>query len=270
MTTEPARQVPVDIPSWAARLAEARERRVPIEPLTATHPDLSVAEAYAIQRHGIEAQIARGARIVGHKIGLTAVVVQQQLGVDSPDYGALLDDMVVADGGAIARGALIAPRVEAEVAFILGSPLAGPGITEADVLAATAEVAPAIEVVDSRIADWRITLPDTVADNASSAALVLGPRRSPAGLNLADLEARVERDGELVGEGNTAAVLGDPLTAVAWLANAVGAYGTVLEAGHVVLSGAATRMVDAHAGDRFTAHFAELGSVSVAFEEGSA
>ena len=259
---------------WAQRLTQARVSQTAIEPLTASDPQLSVADAYAIQRLGVDQRVAGGAQVVGHKIGLTAIAVQRQLGVDSPDYGALLDDMLVADGADFDRRALIAPRIEAEVAFVLGAPLVGPGVTAADVEAATAHVAAAIEVVDSRIAGWRITLPDTVADNASSAALVLGLPRSLAdldlaGLDLAALGAQLHRNGELVEEGATSAVLGDPRIAVAWLVNALGELGTELEAGQIVLSGAATRMVDAHAGDRFTAEFEGLGSVSISFTEGA-
>jgi 2-keto-4-pentenoate hydratase len=251
----------------AARLADAARTRIPIAPLTQSLGDLSAQDAYAIQRYGIDARIAGGARLVGHKIGLTAVSVQQQLGVDSPDYGALLDDMLLPNGAAIPRDSLLAPRVEVEVAFILGAPLAGPGVTATDVQAATSYVAAAIEVVDSRIGDWRITLEDTVADNASSAALLLGPSVVPEGLDLAALGARLLRGGELVETGSTAAVLGDPRRAVAWLVNALGALGTTLEAGQIVLSGAATRMVDARSGDHFKAELDGLGSVSVSFME---
>jgi 2-keto-4-pentenoate hydratase len=261
---------PEEIRRWAERLAEAAEWAIPIEPVTSVVPDLDVAQAYAIQSIGVERRVAAGRRVVGHKIGLTAKAVQRQLGVDVPDYGALLDDMVVSDGGSIDRGSLIAPRVEVEVAFVLGSPLRGPGITEDDVLAAVSHVTAAIEIVDSRIADWRITLGDTIADNASSGALVLGTPRAAADVDIGALGARLVRGGELVEEGTTAAVLGHPATAVTWLANALGELGTSLPAGAIVLSGAATRMVDAAAGDHFVAELDELGSVSVSFTKGTA
>lgn len=254
------------ISTWAGRLEQARLTRVPIEPITATEPDLSLAQAYAIQQAGIEARIRDGARVVGHKIGLTAEAVQRQLGVDQPDYGALLDDMELADGQVVDSHRLVAPRAEAEVAFVLASPLSGPDVTAADVRAATSHVAVAIEIVDSRIADWRIRLPDTVADNASSGLFVLGARQPYGGQPLDGIATRVLRDGELVEEGSTSAVLGDPCAAVAWLARALHALGTTLEAGAVVLSGAATRMVDVHAGERFTAEMDGLGAVSLSFE----
>jgi 2-keto-4-pentenoate hydratase len=252
-------------PLWADRLEEARRSRTPISPITAAEPDLSVDDAYAIATVAVNARLAAGAVLVGHKIGLTSVAVQQQLGVDQPDYGALLSDMRVA-AGATVPPTLIAPRVELELAFVLAEDLAGPDVTVDDVTAATAAVHPAIEIVDSRIADWRITLADTVADNASSGAFVVGETSMALHeFDAADLDVTLHRNGTAIETGNTSAVLGDPRVAVAWLANALAAYGTGLAAGEVVLSGACTRMVDATAGDTFTGDFGVLGRVTVTF-----
>jgi 2-keto-4-pentenoate hydratase len=255
----------VDHAAWAARLERARIERAPIEPLTHELPQLSLVDAYAIQQLGVQARRNGGSTLVGHKIGLTSEVVQRQLGVEQPDYGALLDDMRLASGGELDRDLLIAPRVEAELAFVLGAPLGGSHVTPADVRAATSHVAAAIEIVDSRIAEWRISLADTVADNASSGAFVLGELLPYEGGALDDVETRLLRDGEPVEAGSTAAVLGDPCAAVAWLANALAPLGTTLDAGSILLSGAATRMVSAARGDRFTAELDGFGSVSIAF-----
>jgi 2-keto-4-pentenoate hydratase len=251
--------------TWADRLEAARLRRRPIAPITDAEPDLSIDDAYAIATFVVDARRAAGATIVGHKIGLTSVAVQQQLGVDQPDYGALLSDMRVEDG-ATAPSSLIAPRVELELAFTLADALTGPGVTPEDVTAATATVRPAIEIVDSRIADWRITLGDTVADNASSGAFVLGG--NPTAIDRLDptaLDVALHRNDENVAEGNTGAVLGDPRLAVAWLANALARHGARLAAGEVVLSGACTRMVEAAPGDTFVGDFGALGRVTVSF-----
>jgi 2-keto-4-pentenoate hydratase len=195
---------------------------------------------------------------------LTSVAVQRQLGVGEPDYGALLDVMEIPDGGTMSLAAFIAPRVELELAFHLGAPLRGPGVSVEDVRAATEAVQAAIEIVDSRVEDWRITLADTVADNASSGAFVLGgPRVSLDALEASNLDAEFRRGDEVIETGHTSAVLGDPCAAVAWLANALSTHRTTLEAGHVVLSGACTRMVPAQAGDSYRATLAGLGDVTL-------
>jgi 2-keto-4-pentenoate hydratase len=250
----------------AARLERARQDAAPIAPLAEALAVPTIADAYAVQRAGVAARTLRGARVVGHKIGLTSAAVQAQLGVGEPDYGALLDDMHKPDGHELSRAALIAPRVEAEVAFILGSPLSGPEVHVDDVTAATAHVRAAIEVVDSRIAEWRIALFDTIADNASSAAFVLGDGIAHLeDIDVADIDVELLRGRARVTDGHTSAVLGDPRRAVAWLANALHRYGVSLRPGDVVLSGACTRMVDAYAGDRFRARLGPLGEVGVRF-----
>jgi 2-keto-4-pentenoate hydratase len=262
ITTLPARE----LDRLALALRGARERRDPIAPLTEVLPDLSVADAYAIAQRNVAARVAAGATIVGHKIGLTSPVVQAQLGVDQPDYGALLDVMAITDRSTVDAGGFIAPRIELELAFELAEALPNAGVTADDVRRATARVLPALELVDSRIRDWRIRLADTVADAASSAAFVLGVEGRPLSeLDAADVAGELWRGDQLLESGNTSAVLGDPCVSVAWLANAVGALGEHLDAGQIVLSGACTRMVDVGPGDRFRGVLAGVGEVSVQF-----
>ena len=253
-----------------ARIAEVLERaettRVAIPPLTETYPGLSTADAYAIQRAWFDArQNRQPQRLVGHKIGLTARAMQEQLGVREPDFGFLLENMLVSDAGTIPRADLLQPRVEPEIAFHLSHDLSGPGVTRADVLRATHEVAPALEIVDSRIANWKIKLQDTIADNGSSARAVVGPAMPRAQLDLAAVSVALSRNGEVAGRGDGAAVMGHPAEAVAWLANALAEYGETLRAGQVILPGAMCASVFAEAGDEFVAEFAGLGRVSVRF-----
>lgn len=251
---------------WAARLREAADTARAIEPLTEAVEGLTVADAYAIAQRIVAGRLADGARITGRKIGLTSIAVQEQLGVSEPDYGALLDTMQLDDGSVVQAARFIAPRVELELAFHMREPLSGPGVTAAEVRAATAYVQPSFELVDSRVLDWRIALADTVADNASSAAFVLGGEQ--VGLDDIDVtavEATLWRGEEVVESGTTSAVLGDPCAAVAWLANALAPFQTRLEAGDVILSGACTRMAPARAGDHFIGDFGELGRVELGF-----
>jgi 2-keto-4-pentenoate hydratase len=190
--------------------------------------------------------------------------MQEQLGVDEPDFGVLYADRVLASGATVDARALIAPRVEPEWAFVLGADLDGPGVTAADVRAATAAVVPAIEVIDSRIADWRITLVDTVADNASGHCAVLGTERHAVdAVDLTGAPVALRVDGEEVGRGTGEVVLGDPARAVAWLADALATHGAALRAGHVVLSGSMTAAAPLTAGARVEADFGPLGVVVV-------
>lgn len=250
----------------ATALADARQRRAPIPPLTDTHPDMTIDDAYAIQLTNIGERLAAGAVVRGHKVGLTARAMQEMLGVNEPDYGHLLDDMLAFEESTLAMADFVEPRVEPEVAFVLDRPLHGPGVTITDVLSATAYVLPALEIVDSRIVDWKIKLPDTIADNASAAAVVLGGNPT----RLTDIDVRMlgvelSRNGEVLETGRTSAVLGNPAVAVAWLANRLSGFGVGLEAGHVVMPGACTRMIPVTAGDVVRAEFEGLGHVAVAF-----
>jgi 2-keto-4-pentenoate hydratase len=244
----------------------------PVEPLIETYPDITLDDSYAIQVAQIRRRLDAGAVIKGHKVGLTSAAMQRQLGVDQPDYGHLLDDMFSLEHLPIPTGVFLQPRVEPEVAFVLKRPLRGPGVTVAEAIAAVDFVLPALEIIDSRIRDWKIGLLDTIADNASSGGVVLGSSPAPVdALDLRRMGCLLYRNAEVVGTGAGGAVLGSPLTSLVWLANTVGARGVVLEAGHVVLPGSITASVAVEPGDSFTAAFAGLGSVTARFaKEGTA
>ncbi|HVX22762.1 MAG TPA: 2-keto-4-pentenoate hydratase [Acidimicrobiales bacterium] len=251
----------------AADALFAAERQVsPIAPLTDRWPAMTAADAYAVQRLNVERRLAGGRRVRGHKVGLSSPVMQQMMGVDQPDYGHLLDDMFVFEGTAVDTATLCTPRVEVEVGFVLAGPIVGPGAHAGDVLRATAFVVPAIEIIDSRIVDWKIRLADTIADNASSAKLVLGGRATRIeDVDLRRLGGVLSVNGEVVDSGAAGAVLGNPVTSVAWLANVLAGFGVALEAGDVVLPGSFTRAVDVAPGDVVEARFDHLGDVSVRF-----
>jgi 2-keto-4-pentenoate hydratase len=251
----------------AADLAQAERSREPIAPLTSAYPDIDVVDAYEIQLINIRQRVAEGARVLGHKVGLSSLAMQQMMGVDEPDYGHLLDEMQVFEDTPVKAGRYLYPRVEVEVGFIMAADLPGAGCTEDDVLAATEALAPSIELIDTRITDWKIALCDTIADNASSAGFVLGEARvSPRELDVKSIDAVLTRNGEVVTEGRSDAVLGNPVTAVAWLARKVESFGVRLRKGDIVLPGSCTRAIDARAGDNFVADFAGLGSVRLSFE----
>jgi 2-keto-4-pentenoate hydratase len=257
-------RIPLD--QVADRLWDAEAYRAPISPPSAEPPGLLPDEAYAIQARNIGRRVAAGRVVRGHKVGLASQAMQELLGIAEPVSGALLDDMFVEESEEIDYGQLIQPRAEAEIAFLMGRDLSGPGVGTAQALAAIDGALAAIEVNDSRIADWRLRLPDSVADNASSARLVLGGRLTPvAGLDLRLTGVLFYRNGVPVGSGAGAAALGHPARCVAWLANKLGAEGTGLRQGDVVLSGALDRMVPVRPGDVFRAEFAHLGAVAAGF-----
>ncbi|MDT7571895.1 MAG: 2-keto-4-pentenoate hydratase [Actinomycetota bacterium] len=250
----------------AELLRVAEETRVAVPPVIQTHPDIDVVDAYEIQLRNIRRRVAAGARIVGHKVGLSSLAMQQMMGVSESDYGHLLDDMVLTEETPVDASRYLLPRVEVEVGFVLGADLPGEGCTVEDVISATEYVVPAIELIDSRIADWKIGIFDTIADNASSAGLLLGKeRRKPDELDLTAIDATLTRNGEQVATGRSDAVLGNPAVAVAWLAQKVASFGVRLEAGHVVLPGSCTRAYDVKADDCVVATFEGLGTVSVSF-----
>jgi len=247
----------------ANELAGSAERGRPVEPLVPRAPGLDLAGAYAVQRALVRRWTDAGDLVVGHKVGLTSAAMQRQLGVDQPDSGVLLDRMVLEDGAVVDAARLIAPRVEAEMAFVLGDevPL---GAMRAQVLASIATVTVALEVIDSRIAGWRIAVEDTVADNASSAFAVVGwpvPVEDLGDLRTTGLVLR--RNGQVVATGAGAAVLGDPVLALAWLAGRLAEQGERLQEGQVVLPGAVHAAVPLSAGDVITATGSGLGSVSL-------
>ncbi|MGV9800995.1 2-keto-4-pentenoate hydratase [Mycobacterium sp. NPDC003449] len=251
----------------AADLAQAERSRVPIAPLTDGTAEIDVVDAYEIQLINVRQRVAEGARIVGHKVGLSSKAMQDMMGVDEPDYGHLLDEMQVFENIPVKSSNYLYPRVEVEVGFVLADDLPGAGCTEEDVLAATAAFAPAIELIDTRITNWQIKLCDTIADNASSAGWVLGEARvSPKDVDIKAIDAVLTNHGEVVAEGRSDAVLGNPVTAVAWLARKVEGFGVRLKAGDIVLPGSCTRAIDAPPGSDFVADFAGLGSVRLSFE----
>jgi len=238
--------------AYGAALHAALRGRYTAAPLIETDPTLTIGDAYAISLDFLARRLAEGERVVGKKIGATSKAVQDMLGVHQPDFGFLTDWMQVTGDIDIAGLALIAPRAEAEIAFVLRDGLAGPGVSAADVLRATQSIAPCFEIVDSRIRDWKISIVDTVADNASCGVFVLGEARiDPNGLDLPNLHVVVTKNGAPLSEGYGHAVQGDPAEAVAWLANTLGAHGVTLDAGDVILSGSLVPLAPAVAGDRF-------------------
>lgn len=256
-----------DLAQVARDLFDAEFERRSIEPPTDSFPDLNLDDAYKIQQLNIERRLAAGEKILGHKIGLTGKPMQEKFGVKEPDYGHLLDTMYQDEQTPLNLGVLIDPQVEVEPAFILGKELAGPGLTIDDVIDATDHVVVCFEVIDSRITDWRIKLPDTVADNGSSSRFTLGTMKvSPDGLALDDLDTELEVDGEVVEAGNTRDILGHPANGIVWLGNKLADFGIVLEAGHVVLPGTCLRSFRI-AGHRQTrGRIAGLGNVTLDIE----
>lgn len=239
----------------------------PIPPLRGYLEPTDAAGAYAVQAINTRLWEAQGRRIVGRKAGLTAEAVQRQLGVDQPDFGVLFDDMRVADGGTLDPAKCIQAKAEAEIAFVLGADLPSPQSTAADVAAAVASVHAAIEIVDSRIADWKITFADTVADNGSSAFFVLSDQGLPlGGLDLPGAAMTMSVNGAVASTGKGAAVMGNPLNAAAWLAQTLAAAGEPLKAGDVLLAGALGPMVALNAGDEVRTEIAGIGACSFSFK----
>jgi len=255
------------IESISRDLYSAERDRRTLRPITETYPEIDIDTAYKIQLGLVQLKDADGEKIVGKKIGLTSKAMQKMLNVDQPDYGHIFDNMVLQDGVVFRVAELIQPKIEPEIAFILDREIKGPGVTPMQVLAATRFVVPALEIIDSRIEGWRIKLCDTIADNASSARVVLGS--SPKRVDERDLKLVgmiLEKNGDIVQTGAGGAVLGHPAVAVAWLANAVGQFGVSLNAGDIIMPGALCGAVDVGAGDLLQASFDGLGTVSVRFE----
>jgi 2-oxo-3-hexenedioate decarboxylase len=254
----------IDIEKWVDYLLDAEQRRAAVDPITDTEPDLTLEDAYRIQDELVARRLTAGERLVGAKLGLTSRAKQESMGVYEPIYAWLTDAMAVPLETPLRLSELIHPRAEPEVVFVLGRDLVGPGVTAQAVLDATASVCCGLEVIDSRFADFRFTLPDVVADNASSARFILGSR----GVASADFDLRLEGcllevDGELLATATGAAVLGHPAEAVALLANALATRGRHLESGWVVLSGGLTDAVQLADGHHVDATFARLGHVGV-------
>jgi 2-keto-4-pentenoate hydratase len=257
-----------EVKKAAGVLLDAYSDGVPVAPPTAAYPGLTVDDAYAVQQAQVDSWTAAGARVKGHKVGLTSAAMQAQLGVNQPDFGVLLDTMFLPAGQTALVSRFLQPKAEPEIAFVLGRRLVGPGVTVAEALAAVDFVLPALEIIDSRIADWKITLPDTVADNASSGGVVLGTRPvKPSELDLSLIGCLLYRNGVIAGTGAGGAVLGSPVNALVWLANVLGARGVALEPGHVILPGSVCAAVPLGAGDTVAAAFDRIGTVSITFAE---
>jgi 2-oxopent-4-enoate/cis-2-oxohex-4-enoate hydratase len=269
-TTSTAGLTPGQIEQYGDELYRALREAQPVAPLTAREPAITIDDAYRIQLRMIGRRLALdGERVIGKKIGVTSQVVMNMLGVHQPDFGHLTSAMVYPDGAALDVSRLIAPKAEGEIAFVLKHSLAGPGVTNADVLRATEAVLPCFEIVDSRIRDWQIRIQDTVADNASSGVFVLGDQAvDPRELDLALVGMTLEKNGEIAATGAGAAALGHPANAVAWLANTMGRLGMTLEAGEVILSGSLAAMVPVVAGDMLRISLGGIGSASVRFIQG--
>ncbi len=256
-----------DLDALAAALLEAYATGRPVPPLTQTYDGLTLDDAYAIQQIQIRSRLDQGAAIAGYKVGLTSEPMRQQFGVRDPDFGHLLSDMAYAADAPVQTSGFLQPRAEPEIALVLGRALRGPRVTVTDVVAATDYAVAAIEIIDSRIADWKISLLDTVADNASSGGFVLG--QAPLRLDQVDLSLTgcvLRRNGRVVATGAGAAVLGSPLHAATWLANELLGRGAELAAGHVILTGSITAAIPVSAGDAVTASFDRLGSVTAVFD----
>ncbi len=246
--------------------AALRECRT-IAPLTTSDPDITIDDAYRISLDLLERRQRDGERLIGKKIGVTSRVVMDMLDVRQPDFGFLTDAMEVAEGMTVElKGHLIQPRAEGEIAFRLKKDLKGPGVDATAVIDATASIHPCFEIVDSRIADWKIRIQDTVADNASCGVFVIGTAMAPPqGFDFESCGVVVWKNDEIISTGAGAAALGSPLNAVAWLANTLGAYGITLSAGDVILSGSLVPLEPARPGDRFRMRIAGLGEVGISF-----
>src|SRR6187431_2542765 len=245
-------------------MSAEKERKQAVQ-LSKTWPDITIEDSYAISTEVAKRKIAAGAKLIGHKVGLTSKAMQRSSMIDEPDYGHLLDDMMIADGAKVPHANYCAPRVEVELAFVLGRELKGPGVGLTDVLRATEYVVPAIEIVDARLINPRKIF-DTISDNGAAAGIVVGGRPvGPMDVDLRWVGGLMMRNSEVEETGVAAGVLGHPAMGVAWLANKLGQHGVALEKGHLVLAGSFTRVIWAQKGDTVRADFGTLGSISLQF-----
>jgi 2-keto-4-pentenoate hydratase len=252
----------------AQALYIARRDRIPIAAFTDTDSSLGIDEGYAIQQELVKLLVREGDRIIGHKVGATSAAMQQLIGIDSPDYGPVLASTLYRPGDAISLSRFIAPKIEAEIVFILGDELSGPDVNYDRARHAISAMAASMEIVDSRIADWRIRLADTVADLASNGALVVSEALVPAdGIDAPSIRMVLNRNGEQIASGVGAAALGDPVAVLVWLANMLGRKGVALQPGHVIMTGALHAAIPMHAGDVFEAQFDHLGTIQVTVTE---
>lgn len=264
---------PDTIKNLAEQLNKAEKSSEQLSQFSLAHPEMTIEDAYAVQKAWVDIKINEGRVLKGHKIGLTSRAMQVSSNITEPDYGALLDDMFFDEGTEIPTERFIVPRVEVELAFILGKPLSGPNCTIFDVLDATEWVIPALEIIDARIQqvdpETKVTRKvfDTISDNAANAGVVMGGRAvRPTDIDIRNVSAVLYRNGVIEESGVSAAVLNHPAKGVAWLANKLHPYGVTLEAGQVILGGSFTRPVAAHKGDTFHVSYGELGSISCHFK----
>lgn len=258
----------ISISKTVELLDAAEEQHVSIAPLTEQQPTLTVDDAYQVQLTRIEKKVNEGDVITGKKIGLTSLAMQNLLNVDQPDYGHLLKSMEVKNGGKVSLSSLFQPKIEGEIAFVLKKDLVGPNVTVEEVLQATDYVVASIEIVDSRVKDWKIKLEDTIADNASCGLYILSEQKIKIeDVHLPSIEMELIKNGEVVNTGKGTDVLGNPAACVTWLANKLKTYNVDLKAGEVILAGALSAAVVAEPGDVFTARFTTLGDVTVEFTE---
>ncbi|MDA0824780.1 MAG: 2-oxopent-4-enoate hydratase [Proteobacteria bacterium] len=255
------------INGYGDSLYEAMRKRTTIAPLTTQSPDIIIEDAYQISLRMLERRLADGEQMIGKKIGVTSKVVMDMLNVRQPDFGFLTDTMVYGNSAEVPVSTqLIQPKAEGEIAFVLKRDLKGPGVTNADVIAATDFVMPCFEIVDSRITDWKIKIQDTIADNASCGAIVLGDKSvSPLDVDLATCGIVVSLNGEIISTGAGAAAMGSPVNAVTWLANTLGAYGIELKAGDIILSGSLVPLQTVKPGDAMHMEIGGIGQASARF-----
>ena len=254
--------------SRARALYVARRDRVPIAPFTDADPHLKMDDGYEIQQELVKLLLREGDRVIGHKVGATSQAMQELIGIDSPDYGPVLQSTLYQHGAAIPLKKFISPKIEAEIVFVLGEKLNGADVTYEQAAKSISAMAASMEIVDSRIADWRIRLADTVADLASNGALVVSDKLVPLdGIDPRDIEMVLTRNGEVIASGVGADALGDPIAVLVWLANTLGRNGTALEPGHLIMTGALHAAVPMTAGDLFRAEFDHLGAIEVTVAE---
>ncbi|MDR2825480.1 MAG: fumarylacetoacetate hydrolase family protein [Deltaproteobacteria bacterium] len=254
------------VEALATTLRNAELTRISIAPLTTTHHDITVADAYAVQHAWVKARLADGGKIIGKKVGLTSKAMQEFVGVNEPDFGHLFADMLLDEETAVPVSRFLQPKIEAELAFVMGEDIMGPGATFVDVLRSTSAIVPSFEIVDSRVTNWKIKIQDTIADNGSSAGLVLGAKLIPVdAVNLKYVGLVLEKNGAIIDTAAGAAILGHPAQSVAWLVNALGSMGIGLRKGEIVLSGSFTKAYAIQSGDFFSANFGGIGAVKIRF-----
>jgi 2-oxo-hept-3-ene-1,7-dioate hydratase len=256
----------------ATRHESARRDVQPINPITVEHPDLTIDDAYSVQQAWVDLQIAGGAKLVGRKIGLTSRAMQQQMKIDEPDFGALLDYMIMPTGVELRHADFVDPKLEVEVAFVIGQRLSGESVTIEEVIAATDYIQPALELIDAR--SYRVhpvtkrarTIVDTIADNAADAGVILGGEKvTPSDIDMRWIGAIFSCNGVVEETGLAAGVLGHPANGIAWVARRIAPYGLAIEPGEIILAGSFTRAATTHPGDHFVADYGPLGTVTCSF-----